>query len=394
MPYSQSPLGSRATRRHFLGTLALGGFAVGVLAACGGSQGAAGTAAPAAATSAPAAPAAATAAPPAAATAAPTTAPAGAAPAATAAPTAAAPVAVVTSAAGTTGAASKDTITIARGGNLRTVDPHGVVGLYEGELLAHVYEPLVRFKPGTLEAEGVLAESWEQSQDGLTWTFHIKKGIKFQNGEDLTADAWKATYDRVFKTTDGNAFNAIKGKMDPGGLKVVDPQTVAFTMKFAYPSIALVPPAFALAISPKAMTADPDHFWEKGGAGSGPWSLVSWSRDAFQAVKNDAYRDPKVALIKNLKYRVILEPATKVAALKTGEVDVVDQVPIEEVAGMKQGGKFQIIDAKTTDGMHLNLNCGKEPFSHDEARMAVQYAVDRDSIVKEILGGSGEVIAQ
>lgn len=381
----EHPDHARLTRRRLLRNAGLSAFALGIVTACGGTQPAT-SSAPAPTT--PPAAAAPTVAP---ATAAATT---GAAAAPTAAAAAGAPVAVATSAAGTTGTVSKDTITIARGGNLRTVDPHGVVGLYEGELLGHVYEPLVRFKPGTLDPEGVLAEKWEQSEDGLTWTFHIKKGLKFQNGEEITADAWKATYDRVFKTIDGSAFNAVKGKMDQDGIKVVDPSTIAFAMKFAYPGIALVPPAFALAISPKAMKDDPEHFWEKPGAGSGPWKFVSWTRDSFAAVRNDDYRDPKVATIKNLKYRVIQEPATKIAALKNQEVDVVDQVPIEQVAGMKQGGKFQIIDAKTTDGMHLNMNCGKAPFAKDEAREAAMWAVDRQSIVKDILGGSGEVIGQ
>jgi peptide/nickel transport system substrate-binding protein len=390
MDAHRSGLIKRVSRRRLLAATGVVVFASAV-AACAGAP-ATPTAAPAAPTRAPA-PTAPPAAPPTAAPASPTV--ASAAPTAGTTPAAAqAPVAVVTSAAGTTGAASKDTINIARGGNLRTVDPHGVVGLYEGELLAHVYESLARFKPGTLDVEGVLAEKWTQSEDGLTWTFNIKKGIKFQNGEDVTADAWKATYDRIFKTTDGNAYNSINGKMDPGGIKAIDPNTIAFTMKLAYPSIALVPPAFASAISPKAMKDDPDHFWEKPGAGSGPYTLVSWTRDSFQAVRNDTYRDPKLALIKNLKYRVILEPATKVAALKNSEVDVIDQVPFEQVAGMQSGGKFQIVQAKTTDGMHLNLNCGKDPFKRDEARMAAMYAVDRDALVKDVLGGSGEVIAQ
>ena len=374
------------TRRSILG-IGASLAAVGLLAACS-SPPATPTSAPPTPTTAPAP----TQAP------APTTAPAATTAAAlTTAPTPAAaqaPVAVVTSAAGSTSASSKDTITIARGGNLRTIDPHGVVGLYEGELLRHIYEPLVRFKPGTLTPEGVLAEKWEQSADGLTWTFHMRQGIKFQNGEDVTANALKATYDRIFKQTTGNSYNQIQGKMDPSGIKVIDPYTVSFTMKFAFPTIALVPPAFESVISPKAMQDDPDHFWEKPGAGSGPWQVVSWSRDGFAGVRNDNYRDPKVALIKNLKYRVILEPATKVAALKNGEVDVIDQVPIEEVSGMQASGKFQIIDAKTTDGMHLNLNCGKLPFSKDEAREAAQYAVDREALVKDVLGGSGQVISQ
>jgi peptide/nickel transport system substrate-binding protein len=89
-----------------------------------------------------------------------------------------------------------------------------------------------------------------------------------------------------------------------------------------------------------------------------------------------------------------LEEATKLASLKTGESHAIDQVPIEQVAAMEKDPNFTILRAKTTDGMHLNLNCGKEPFKHAKAREAAMYAVDRQALVKTILGGAAEVISQ
>ncbi|MCC6626885.1 MAG: ABC transporter substrate-binding protein [Chloroflexi bacterium] len=377
------PIFPRVSRRRLL-ALTGGGL---LLAACG---------APAAPKPAePTKPAAA--APTTAPAAAPTTAPAAAPTTAAAAkPTMAAPVAAATTAPASvkpTGGPAGEII-IARGGNLRGVDPHAVVGLYEGELLSHIYEPMVRFKPATLEPIGVLAEKWEQSPDGKTWTFYLKKGIKFQNGEEVTADAVRKTYERVFTQTEGNAFNQIKGKMELSGLVVKDPYTVQITMVNPVPSLALVPPAFASVISPKAMQADPEKFWEKPGAGSGPWQLVSWSRDHLEADAWPEYRDKSVNLIKKLKYRVILEDATKLAALKTGEAHAIDQVPIEQVAAMEKDPNFRILRAKTTDAMHLNLNTQKAPFDNAKAREAVMYAMDREALVKTILGGAAEVISQ
>lgn len=372
----------RVSRRWFLGLTGSGLL----LAACG-APAASPTSAPAAATTAPAPKTEATK-------------PAAAATPAPAATTAAA-AKPTTAAAATTAPAAKPAaggsaaeIVIVRGGNLRGVDPHGVVGLYEGELLGHIYESLVRFKPGTIEPEGILAEKWEQSSDGKVWTFMLRKGIKFQNGEDVTADSVRKTYERVFTQTEGNAYNQIKGKMELANLVVKDPYTVQITMSSAVPSIALVPPAFAPIISPKAMEADPQKFWEKPGAGSGPWQLVSWSRDHLEAEAWSGYRDPSVNLIKKLRYKVVLEDATKMAALKRGEAHAVDQVPVEQVASFEQDSKFKILRAKTTDAMHLNLNTSKEPFKHPKAREAAMYAVDREALVKTILGGAAEVISQ
>ena len=380
-----NPVPRRVSRRWLLG---MTGSSL-LLAACGGPA-ASPTAAPA---TTAAKPAAATTAP-AAATPAATTA-AAAKPTTAAQPTTAAAAQPTAAAAGKPAAgAATGEIVIARGGNLRGVDPHAVVGLYEGELLGHIYESLVRFKPGTIEPEGVLAEKWEQSPDGKVWTFFMKKGIKFQNGEDVTADAVRKTYERVFTQTEGNAYNQIKGKMELENLVVKDPYTVQITMSAPVPSIALVPPAFASVISPKAMKDDPEKFWEKPGAGSGPWQLVSWSRDHLEAEAWSGYREPSANLIKKIRYKVILEDATKLASLKTGESHAIDQVPIEQVPTLEKEANFTILRAKTTDGMHLNLNTGKEPFSRAKAREAAMYAVDRDALVKTILGGAAEVISQ
>jgi peptide/nickel transport system substrate-binding protein len=306
----------------------------------------------------------------------------------------AAPAAATTAPAAKPAGAATGEIIVTRGGNLRGVDPHGVVGLYEGEVLNHVYESLVRFKPGTIEPEGVLAEKWEQTPDGKTWTFTLRKGIKFQNGEEFTADAVRKTYERVFTQTEGNSFNQIKGKMELNNLVVKDPYTVQITMNQPVPTIALVPPAFASIISPKAMAASPDKFWEQPGAGTGPWTFVSWSRDHFEAEAWADYRDKSVPLIKKFRYKVVLEEATKVASLKTGESHAVDQVPIEQVSAMEKDPNFRILRAKTTDGMHLNLNTGQAPFNNAKAREAVNYAIDREALVKTILGGAAEVISQ
>ena len=380
----------RFTRRRFL-EASTAAFGVAALAACAPAAPPTPTTAPApkaeppkpAATTAPAATPAATTAP--------TSAPAAKPTEAAAKPTAAAQPTAKPAAAAK--GQAKGEIIVARGANLRWAHPFNG-GLYEGELCDHIYESMVRFKPGTIEPVGVLAEKWTQSEDGKTWTFYLKKGIKFQNGEEVTAHDVRATFDWIFADPTIQENNYLKGKLDPANLKVVDDYTFTATMNEAYPTIALVPPAFEKVISRKALKEDPQNWMEKPGAGSGPYKIVKWSRDYMELTAWDDYRDPNVNKIRTFKYRTILEDATKLAALKAGEVDAIDQVPIEQVASMEKDPNFVIIRAKTTDGMHLNMNCGKAPLSNAKARLAVQYAVDREAIVKNILGGSGEVIGQ
>lgn len=306
--------------------------------------------------------------------------------AATAAPKATAAATAVPEVTGPTGK-----LIMARGGNLRWPHPFNG-GLYEGETSALMYEGLVRNVPGSNRYIGVLAESWSQSADGLTWTFKLKKGIKFANGEEFTAKDIIATYQWLFAdaTLMQNAYVATK--VDLKGLVAVDDYTFAMTTKAAYPSIALLP--LMAVVSGKALSESLLGWSEKAGAGTGPWKVVKWTREGIEMTANPLFRDPSVVKIKDYQYRFIGEEATKLAALKTGEVHIIDQVPFEQVDVLKADPKFQVQYSKTTDAMHLNMNCGVAPFNNVLARTAAMYAVDREAIVTNVLGGAAEVLSQ
>jgi peptide/nickel transport system substrate-binding protein len=282
-------------------------------------------------------------------------------------------------------------IVVARGGNLRHSNPWGG-GLYEGETANHMYEGLYRTIPNTSTVIGVLAKEWNQSEDGLTWTFNLHEGIKFANGEEVTAHDFRASYEALHSDPTLQQHAYVYPKLSLENIVDVDAYTFTIKTEEPYPSIFLVPTI--LCASRKAIEADPEHFSEKAGAGSGPWQLTSWSREGLTMEPNPLYRDPSVVRIKDFEYRFIGEEATKLAALKAGEVDVVDQVPFEQVDGLESDPRFKIQYSRALDMMHLNINCGEPPFDNPEARKAAMYAVDRQVLVDTVLGGAAETAIQ
>jgi len=282
-------------------------------------------------------------------------------------------------------------IIVARGANLRHSNPWGG-GLYEGETANHMYESLYRTIPGTATLQPVLAKEWNQSEDGLTWTFKLFEGVKFANGEEVTAHDFKASYAALFADPTLQGHPYVFPKLSLENIVDVDDYTLTIKSEKPFPSIFLLPTI--LCASRKAIEADPKGFSEKPGAGSGPWKLVSWAREGLVMEPNPLYRDPSVVLIKELEYRAIVEEATKLAALKAGEVDVIDQVPFEQVKSLEDDPRFKIQYSRALDLMHLNINCGEPPFDNPEARKAAMYAVDRQALVDTVLGGAAEVAIQ
>ena len=282
-------------------------------------------------------------------------------------------------------------IVVARGGTLRFATPYGG-GLYESETNGHMYDGLIRTIPNTATLIGVLAKEWGQSDDGLTWTFKLHEGIKFANGEEVTAHDVRSSYEVIHADPTLQAHPYYFPKLDLKNISDVDDYTFTIKTEKPFPSIHLLP--LPMVSSRKAVEADPEGWTEKPGAGSGPWKMVEWSREGVSMEPNPLYRDPSIVRIKDFEYRFIGEEATKIAALKAGEVDVIDQVPFEQVEGLEGDARFKIQYSRALDMMELNMNCGEPPFDNMEARKAAMYAIDRQTIVDTVLGGAAEVDIQ
>ena len=333
---------------------------------------------PAAPTSAPAA--APTSAPAAAATTAPTSAPAAAQPKPTAAPAAAAAPAtrgqVVYSVVGT---------------DVRILNPILQSDTVSGAITDRLFEPLVNTDPTSGSIIGTLAEKWDVSSDGLSYTFHLRDGVKFHDGQPLTAEDAKFTLDVLktdkVKTTRTSNVEKIKQT------EAVDPKTLRVTLSESY--CPFLNDLAALGILPKHLLGNSANLNEDPfnlkPIGSGPFQFVEWVKDDHVTVKAfDDYWGGKPGI-----ERFILKPlkdrAAQMAQLKTGEVDLagLDPSEIKEVEGVPS---LQIYKYYALGLTYLAYNTRLPGLDEVPVRQALNHALDRKSLINDVLLGEARTM--
>lgn len=363
-------------RREFLVLAATAVSAIG-LAACQQAAPAAPTAAPAAKpTTAPAA--------------APTTAPAPAA-----APTAA-PVAKPTTAPATAPAASGGTLVYGLSGDFDdTLDPQVTNFDTSIRVTLNICEPLVwepepgKFVPG-------LAEKWEVSPDAKTYTFTLKKGVKFHDGTPFNGAAVKFTLDRIADpaTKAGQSHDQL-GPYDH--TEVVDDYTVKVVMKQSYAPLLTNMNGYLGIVSPSAVQKMGMAEFARHPVGTGPFMFKEWvPKDHVTLVKNPDYnwgssffKHTGPAYLDEVIYKIIPEPSVRTGTLKTGETQIIDEVDPLEYATLSKDPKFGIISkGQPGSGWVLLLNTtSKGAIGDPTVKQAIEYAVDREGLNKAVFQG-------
>ena len=229
------------------------------------------------------------------------------------------------------------------------------------------------------------AEKWEISTDGLTYTFHLRQGLKFHDGTPLTADDVKFTFDSI---TDPKVNGAFKNNLGPfDHAEVVDPQTVNLIMKQAYGPL-MVMLDYNIMIVPKHVLSGQDLnkpvAYIQNPIASGPYKFKEFvSGDHLTLVANPDYWDgaPKIGTV---VYKILPDVNTQVAQLRTGEVDVVMIEP-SQVDALSGQSNVVINTAAQTNYYYLGVNNSNPLFSDVRVRQALAYALDRQTIVTSVM---------
>jgi peptide/nickel transport system substrate-binding protein len=245
----------------------------------------------------------------------------------------------------------------------------------------HIYDTLVELTPDGSKIVPALADSWTTSADGKSWTFKLHSGVKFHNGEPFTSESVKVTLERFLteKLAQGFLWDALDGVDTP------DPQTAVIRLKRPFgPLISnLVTTSM---IPPKAFKEQGAKLWEKP-IGTGPFKFVEWvkgDRVVMEANKEYWRGAPK---IDRIIYKPILDNSTALAAFQRGDVDVVDSVPPDLVAAFQQVPGAKIARGLAWDQIYLGIKTDKAPFDNVKVRQALNYVLDREGIVKNIMLG-------
>ena len=287
---------------------------------------------------------------------------------------------------------ANDTFTFAQGADPRGLDPARVDDLESGKVIQNIYEGLTRYAPDSTKIEPSLAESWEVSPDGLSYTFHLRKGVKFHDGTDFNADAVKFNIDRQLPPkVDDNmpyasfTFGTVKD------VAVVDPNTVKInlTQKNTAFLANLAMGMAAPMVSPKALQENNNDVNEHP-VGTGPYKFVKWNKgESVVLVRNDDYWGEK-AKTKNIVFRIISDNSARVLALNNGEVDMIDGIDATVVNKIEEGGN-KLFKAPGMNVNYMAFNTTAPTFKNAEARIAVAQTINKDELVKSLYQGYSEV---
>ena len=290
-------------------------------------------------------------------------------------------------------------ITVTYKDDVATLDPAIGYDWQNWSMIKSLFDGLMDYTPGTTELRPGLAESYEISEDGLTYTFKLRAGVKFHNGREMTAEDVKYSLDRVTnpatQSPGAGFFGAIAGFDAAGegglsGVEVVDPLTVKITLSRPDATFLHVMALNFASVVPKEAVDEAGADFGKKPVGTGAYKLAEWTlgqRLVFE--KNAEYWRSGVPFLDSIVFEVGQEPVVALLRLQNGEVDLPgDGIPpakFQEVmadpaqaARVVQGGQLQT--------GYITLNVTTPPLDKVEVRKAINMAINKERITQIING--------
>jgi peptide/nickel transport system substrate-binding protein len=280
------------------------------------------------------------------------------------------------------------TLTAALSSDIANLDPLKSNLAVDRRVMYNLYDALVTVDE-KLEIKPGLAESWDTS-DPKAVVFKLRKGVKFHDGTNFDAEAVRWNIQRILDDRTSPRFSELA---TVEGVEVVDPSTVKLRLKEPFsPLFALLVDRAGMIVSPTAAQKGGADFTRNPvGGGTGPFKFVEWKKDERIVLEKspDYWRKDKdggaLPYLDRVVYRPIPNEETRLANLKTGEIDVSDGAPAKDVEAIKKDQSliYRQIPAFSRGGIWLNSNA--EPFNNKALRQAVAYGIDRAEIVKTVL---------
>jgi len=281
------------------------------------------------------------------------------------------------------------TLIVARAADAKGLDPHKQTAFSSFRLLELIYEPLLALDQD-LKVVPNLAESWAWSDEGKTLTVKLRPNVKFHNGDVLTAEDVKFTFERILDENTAAAARSSFTGID--AIEAPDATTVVFKLKGANVALlaAMTNPNSGI-VSKKVVSAEDPA---KVTIGTGPFKLVKWDVDRTTTLAaNKDYWLPGVPAVDGLEIRIIPDEASILAGLRAGTIDWA-LINDPKVAIRASGAQKLTIFRTGALAYHvLQLNSTREPFTNQAVRQAIACAVDRQEVLDTASLGEGQVTA-
>jgi len=268
-------------------------------------------------------------------------------------------------------------------------DPHWSIGLQVIYLVGNLFNTLVTIDE-QLHYVPELAESWEVRDNGRTYVFRLRQGVKFHDGTDFDAAAVVWNFERLMDPEEKapmRPFFQVVEAVEP-----IDAHTVKFTLKYPtqtfLPTMAMYRTGFVIK-SPKTYET-----WGREDAhmhpiGTGPFKLAKWEPNQIIVFeKNPDYFKKGLPYLDRIEFKIMKDGITRATALRAGEVDFVNYVPKEMVERLSKDPKIQVLQGPATQAVNISFNNAQKPFDDVQVRLALGgYGVDRQTIAKTALLG-------
>jgi peptide/nickel transport system substrate-binding protein len=270
-------------------------------------------------------------------------------------------------------------------GQIPTLDPAQVnLGIVAGELLSNIFSGLVQFD----EELGIvpdLAEEWAVSEDGLVYTFTLRPGLTFHNGDTLTANDFIYTYERTinpdFASPQANKLALITDIQAPDDTTLVITQS-ATNAPFLAVACSRGPGRALAPISKRAIDEMGDEQFGLAPIGCGPFMIDPATVEVGGGFEMNAFEGwyGGRPLLDKVVVQLVAEASTLVSALEAGDVDMVDIVPLIGYDQLAANDEVTLVEAAGTNWEALTMNQARPPWDNVDARMAVAKAIDRDDV--------------
>ena len=277
-------------------------------------------------------------------------------------------------------------------GQIPTLDPAQVnLGIVAGELVSNIFSGLVQFDE-TLGLIPDLAETWDVSEDGLNYTFQLRDGLTFHNGDPLRAEDILYTYERTtnpdFASPHANKLRLVTDFSTP------DELTVAITLSDAFAPFLAVAcsrgPGRALTpISRRAVEDLGDEQFGITPVGCGPFKIVPETAEVgtgFEMVAFEEWYGGR-PLLDKVVVQLIPEPSSRISALEARDVDMLDILPAIGVEQIMANDDITVVEAPGTNWIGIAININRPPWDNPDARMAVSKAIDRQDFIERAFFG-------
>jgi peptide/nickel transport system substrate-binding protein len=282
------------------------------------------------------------------------------------------------------------TLRLAYLADMAQADPDVFYDIEGNTVILSVYEGLLKYKPDSTEVVPSLAESWEVSPDGLTYTFKLRSGVKFQDGTAFDAEAVKTSFQRRLDVGAAPSY-----MLEPvASMETPDATTLVIKLKHPVaPFLDYMASSWGpKVISPKALAdhAGKDHaqtWLNEHAVGTGPFQLTTFERgQRYELTKFADYWGRK-AHVDKVDIRIIPDIGTQRLQLQSGDLDaILHSFPVAELESAKGNPDLQVRDFSAFLNNIIYLNTNKKPLSDPALRKALAGAIDRDALVKEVYG--------